>query len=296
MIRGIALSLLMGVLTSLSAVALPLTILYTNDLHARMDRFDALAVAVAAERELAASVLLFDAGDVWQDHRRLVTNVWGSDETVAWMNDISFSVMALGNHDAYWGPYRLEHLIAGVGFPVLSANWVSADNRKPAHEAATLLELRDVTILVVGLTTAEFLPVPAYPRLQYRHPVKSLREQIDLHEGTFDFVFVVAHVSIETARFIVKQVPEVDLFISGHSHERTAEPIEEGTALIVQSGAFGQWLGRLRVNLSVETQRLDVVSNDLMAIERTPVDIRAGVHKLLLVLAAVALASALWVL
>jgi 5'-nucleotidase len=286
----------MGVLISLSAVALPLTILYTNDLHARIDRFDALAAAVVAERELATSVLLFDAGDAWQDHRQLVTNVWGSSETVAWMNDLAYSGMALGNHDAYWGPYQLGQLIADADFPVLSANWVSDDDGKSAHEAAALIDLGDVTILVVGLTTAEFLPVPAYPQLQYRHPVTSLREQISLHEGTFDFVFVVAHVSIETARSIVQQVPEVDLFISGHSHERTAEPIQEGTTLIVQSGAFGQWLGRLRVDLNMEARRLDVLSNDLMAIERTPVDVRAGVHKFLFVFAAVALASALWVL
>ncbi|GAG46059.1 unnamed protein product, partial [marine sediment metagenome] len=38
-------------------------------------------------------------------------------------------------------------------------------------EASTILQVRDASILVVGLITSEFLPVPAYPRLRYRYPV-----------------------------------------------------------------------------------------------------------------------------
>ncbi|MBE0635302.1 metallophosphoesterase [Candidatus Bipolaricaulota bacterium] len=296
MIRRVFLTILFALLAEVMAIAVPITVLYTNDLHVRLDRFDSLAAIIATERESESAVLLFDAGDTWQDHRRLVTNVWGSSETVDWMNDVAYSAMSLGNHDTYWGPKRLAALVSDVQFPVLCANWRPIDGSQSDVSASTIVHMGDVSLLIVGLITAEFVPVPAYPRLRYRDPVVCLREQIDLHDGAFDFVFVVAHVSIAAARIIVQQVPEVALFVSGHSHEHTPEPIRQGTTLIVQSGAFAQSLGRLRLDVNTELGELAVLSNDLVSIERTPVDVRAGVHKLVTVLAAIALATALWIL
>lgn len=296
MIRQIALAILLAILICAFGAAFPMTVLYTNDLHVRLERLDSLATAIAAEREAEIPVLLFDAGDTWQDHRQPITNVWGYHETVYWMNAVSYSAMALGNHDSYWGAQRLSQLISEASFPVLCANWVLVEGASAMFEASTILQVGDASILVVGLITAEFLPVPAYPQLRYRDPVDSLREQLELHAGAFDFVFVVAHISIEDARFISQQVPDVDLFITGHSHQRTEEPIREGGALIVQSGRFGQALGRLRLEVDTGTGRIEALSNKLIPTEKTPAQIGAGVRKFITVLAVIASATALWLL
>ena len=294
--RHILLAILLATLAYALAAASPITILYTNDLHMRLDRFNSLTAAISAEREAGIPVLLFDAGDTWQDHRQPITNVWGYHEAVAWMNAVSYSAMALGNHDTYWGYKRLSQLIDHANFPVLCANWVPVDGATTNHEASMILQVADASILVAGLITSEFLPVPAYPQLRYRDPVDALREQLEFHAGAFDFVFVVAHISIDNARVISQQVPEIDLFISGHSHQRTEEPIREGTTLIVQSGRFGQALGRLRLEVNPGTGRIVALSNDLIPTEKTPVDVRAGVRKFLTVLAAIVSATALWLL
>ena len=294
--RQLLLAILLAALVCVSGAAFPLTVLYTNDLHVRLERFDSLAAAIAAEREAEIPVLLFDAGDTWQDHRQPITNVWGYHETVSWMNAVSYSAMALGNHDTCWGYDRLSQLISEASFPILCANWVPVEGASALFEASTILQVKDASILIVGLITPEFLPVPAYPQLRYRDPVDSLREQLELHEGAFDLVFVVAHISIDNARRISRQVPDIDLFISGHSHQRTEEPIREGTTLIVQSGKFGRALGRLRLELDTSAGRIDALSNDLIPTEKTPVDVRAGVWKFLTVLAVIASATALWLL
>ena len=296
MTRRIMTALLLALVGCAGATAFPLTVLYTNDLHVRLDRFDSLATAIAAEREAGIPILLLDAGDTWQDHRRPIPNVWGDHETVAWMNDVSYTAMALGNHDTYWGPVRLSQLISEASFPVLCANWVPVAGEDAEFEASTILQTEDVSILVIGLITSEFLPVPAYPRLRYRDPIDSLREQLLVHEGAFDLVFVVAHISLDNARIISQQVPEIDLVISGHSHERTEEPIREGATLIVQSGKFGRALGRLRLSVDTSTRRIEALSNELIPTEKTPVDVRAGVWKFLAVLAAIVSATALWLL
>lgn len=294
--RQILLAILLATLVCAFGAAFPMTVLYTNDLHVRLDRFDSLAAAIASEREAEIPVLLFDAGDTWQDHRRPITNVWGYHETVSWMNDVSYSAMAVGNHDTYWGAHRLSQLISEASFPILCANWVPVEGARAMFEASMILRVGDASILVVGLTTAEFLPVPAYPQLRYRDPVDSLREQLELHAGAFDFVFVVAHISIDDARFISQQIPDVDLFITGHSHQRTEEPIREGSTLIVQSGRFGQALGRLRLEVDTGTGRIEALSNKLIPTEKTPAQIGAGVRKFLTVLAVIASATALWLL
>lgn len=296
MIRQALLGILLLAFHCVSAAAFPITILYTNDLHVRLDRFDSLATSIAAEREAGIPVLLFDAGDTWQDHRQPITNVWGFRETLAWMNELSYSAMALGNHDTYWGAIQLSQLISKAEFPVLCANWVPVSDGDLGLEPSTILQMGDASVLVVGLITPEFLPVPAYPQLRYRDPINSLREQLSLYEGTFNFVFIVGHISIDNARIISRQVPEIDLFISGHSHQRTEEPIREGDTLIVQSGQFGQALGRLRLDVDVSTGGIEVLSNHLIPTDKTPAQIRAGVWKFLSVLTAIILATAMWLL
>jgi 5'-nucleotidase len=296
MMRSALLAILLVTVICASAAAFPITVLYTNDLHVRLDRFDSLAKSIAAERKVGTPVLLFDAGDAWQDHRQPITNVWGFRETLTWMNELSYSAMALGNHDAYWGANRLSQLVSEAEFPVLCANWVPVSDVDLGLEASTILQMGDASALVVGLITPEFLPVPAYPQLRYRDPIDSLREQLFLHEGTFDFVFVVGHISLDNACMMARQVPEIDLFISGHSHQRTEEPIREGDTLIVQSGQFGQALGRLRLDVDISTGGIEVLSNDLIPTVKTPAQIRAGVRKYLSVLTVITLAIAVWLL
>ncbi|MFC2095766.1 bifunctional metallophosphatase/5'-nucleotidase [Candidatus Bipolaricaulota bacterium] len=292
MIRKALMSTILAIVVYVTAAAFPLTVLYTNDLHVRIDRFDSLSTIISAERENEVPLLLFDAGDTWQDHRQPITNVWGYNETIAWMNAVAYSAMALGNHDTAWGPNRLSQLIPEAKFPVLCANWVPVTGARTELKPSTILQVEESRILVVGLITSEFLPTPAYPQLRYREPIESVREQMALYAGEFDFLFVVGHISLDNARTISRQIPEIDLFVSGHSHQRTEMPVREGTTLIVQSGRFGQALGRLRLDIS--SGRIEVLANDLIPTERTPVDVRAGVRKFLTTLAVIATATALW--
>ncbi len=279
-----------------ASMAFPLTILYTNDLHVRMDRYEGLSAAIAAERGSEANVLLLDAGDTWQDHRRLISNVWGFDQAVAWMNRVRYSAMAIGNHDTYWGPDQLARLVEKADFPVLCANFVPVGDPSMGMIPSVIFEVEGMRILVVGLVTWHFLPIPVYPMLRYRDPVAALRDELEKNSGAYDFVVVDAHVSVDDARFISREVPDIDVFVSGHSHERTPQPVFEGKTMIVQSGAFGQSLGKLKLAVDPADQRIELVSNDLIPIEETPADVRAGVRKLLTVLAVIVSATALWLL
>lgn len=267
-------------LLSATAFAFPLTVLYTNDLHVRTKRLGSIEALVAQERAVGDPVLLFDAGDTWQDSRGPLPMVWGAARMVTWMNRVGYSAMVLGNHDLYLNPTTLAASIASAEFPILCANYVALED--PGWAPATLIEVEGARILVVGLVTHDLLPYGARPRLRFDDPAIKLRALRTEHQGEYDFLFVLAHISVRRAMQIAEAVPEIDLFISGHSHERTEEPVLVGETMIVQSGEFAKHVGRLRLDANPEAGKLSFVDNTLLATETTPADIRSGVAQIIL--------------
>jgi 5'-nucleotidase/UDP-sugar diphosphatase len=275
-----------GLVSSATAV----TILYTNDVHVRLDRLDSLAALIEEERANSGLVLLLDAGDAWQDFRRPLPAVWGVDEMVRWMNAVGYSGMALGNHDLYWGAERLAELVNQAEFPVLCASLVPAASFKVPFASSAVVETDAMRILLVGLITHEHLPYVDYPWLRYVRPEEAVDREIRALDAPVDLIVAVGHLPVGGAAYIAERVPQIDVFISGHSHEETAMPVRVGRTLIVQSGAFGQNLGRLR--LDVQAESVALLDHELLPTARAPVSADRGLRQLVrvaLALSAVAL-------
>ena len=258
-------------LVGVGAGATPLTILYTNDLHLRFERLDALERLIAEQRDEVGDLLLVDAGDAWHDFRRPTTAVCGADAMVAWMNRVAYDAMALGNHDMYWGSEHLEELAAEAAFPMLCANIQAAGIRSPPFVPSVLIDVNGASIALIGLVGAEFLAFSAFPSLAYVAPDVALRETLERLPDGLDAVIVVAHLPVAEAARIARHVSGIDVFITGHSHEETLEPVPVGDTIIVQAGCFGAKLGRLDVE--IEADRADVSEHRLIPTEKAPVDL-----------------------
>ncbi len=291
--RALLVLLLLMLATTVLGSATVVTVLYTNDLHARLDRLEALSRGLDEERIQDGSILLFDAGDAWHDYRRPIYSVWGDARMVDWMNEMAYTAMAVGNHDTYGGSARYSSLLGQAQFPVLCSNWrpTEADDR---FRGSTVIEVSEERVLVIGVITAEYLPLPVYATHRYVCPVAAILAEIQHHEGAFDWVFVLGHVGLLEARWIAERIPRIDVFFTGHSHEQTVDAIVEGRTLLVQSGAFGRALGRLRLQFDHGLQRVEVVSHDLITIDAGPVDRRDGARRLLITGLAMAAALLLW--
>ena len=293
-ILSIAVLLLATGIACLAEMA-PLTVLFTNDLHARLGVLPALSDAIAQERQWGGPVLLLDAGDAWHDFRRPIYSVWADARMVEWMNEVSYSAMALGNHDAYHGEVRLRRRVEMARFPVLCANWRPMKAGHPILPSV-VMPAGKLQVLLVGVITDEFLPFPAYPAFEYRCPEDAIREEIERHAGRFDLVIVVGHVGVVEAQQIARAVPEIALFLTGHSHDELAEPILEGATIIAQTGAFGRRLGRLVLEVAPGTGRATVVSHELLPMQQTPADIGAGIRRLVMVVSAIILGTIAWLI
>jgi 2',3'-cyclic-nucleotide 2'-phosphodiesterase (5'-nucleotidase family) len=279
-------AVLAGVLliVALGCVSSPLTILYTNDLHLRFARLTSIERLIAEERAGEAPVLLFDAGDTWQDFRRPLPAVWGADRMVEWMNRVGYDAMALGNHDMYWGAERLDGLARKANFPILCANLRPVRHGSVPFASSARLEADEVSVLAIGLITEELLPYSAYPALHVVPAATAVRDEIDRAANDAELIVVVAHLSIADAIRVAERVPKIDVFVTGHSHEATTVPIRVGETLIVQSGAFGEHIGRLAIDVDPATGGHRLIDHELIPTETAPTDVGRGLRQLLRVL------------
>ena len=276
-------------IVGIGCVSSPLAILYTNDLHLRFERLASIERLIAEERGGETPILLLDAGDAWQDFRRPLPAVWGADEMVEWMDRVGYDAMALGNHEMYWGAKRLDELMRKASFPILCANLVPVRPDANSFVSSTELMAGDVSVLLIGLITEELLPYSAYPGLRMVPMSGAVRNEIDRTLGEQDLIVVVAHLPVAAAIRVATAVPEIDVFVTGHSHEETSDPVRVGDTLIVQSGGFGENLGRLVVDVDPETGEHRLIENELIPTENAPTDIGRGLLQLFaIVVAAVA--------
>jgi 2',3'-cyclic-nucleotide 2'-phosphodiesterase (5'-nucleotidase family) len=58
-------------------------------------------------------------------------------------------------------------------------------------------------------------------------------------------VVAITHTGLSIARQMAREIPEFDVILSGHTHERTAREIMEGNVIVIEPGCFGSFLGRL---------------------------------------------------
>jgi len=251
--RGIGLLAVAAALT-LVVRADEITVLFTNDLHARVGRMDAIGQAIEDVREDVEHVLLVDAGDAWHDFRVPVLACWGAGETVRWMNSVGYDAMAIGNHEFAIGPRQLAEAADERSFPLLSANTVALGEMNKPFEESARLTVGPWDVLLIGLTTAEFFPAGVFPWMRMEDAGVALARSVpeEDRDNPELLIIVLAHFGVAEAIRVARSAPWVDLIVTGHTHTPTDAPVVAGRTLIVQASPFGQGLGR--IDLTVDDQ------------------------------------------
>jgi lantibiotic leader peptide-processing serine protease len=228
---------------------LNLTILHTNDFHARVDQYnrsgarctpaDATAgLCIAGAPRIATvvnqirsdneNVLLLDAGDQFQG--TLFFTVFQGDVLNTTMNYIGYDAMAIGNHEFDSGPAVLADFISQSTFPVISANTVIDAANEP--ELASLvhpyviLERGGHQIGVIGLTTPDTSNISSPgPHVTFTDTTTALQAAVDeLTAKGVNKIIALTHVGFDYDLDLAQNVSGVDVIIGGHSHSFTYSP------------------------------------------------------------------------
>ncbi|TVQ66157.1 MAG: twin-arginine translocation signal domain-containing protein [Balneolaceae bacterium] len=256
-----------------------LTILYTNDTHARIEpfpenarRFAGLggiarrASLIDKVRQTQKNVLLLDAGDIF--HGTPWFDVYGGSVDLDLMTRMGYDAAAIGNHEFDRGPDGFAEAAQKAGFPFLAANYdVRNTPMNPFVERFIVREFSGFRVGIFGLgigfsgliDSANSGDVRAYdPIRNAETAVESLKEYYRC-----DIIICLSHLGfsyIQTRNDdlrLTERIQGIDIIIGGHTHTFMEEPLifprENGSStLITHMGHSGVRVGRIDVSFGSE--------------------------------------------
>ncbi|XP_060092644.1 5'-nucleotidase [Heteronotia binoei] len=294
-----------------SSAAFELTILHTNDVHARVEETSRdsgkcvgqdcyggvarRATKIQQIRDTHSHVLLLDAGDQYQG------TVWFSYfkgwEVVRFMNLLRYDAMALGNHEFDNGvDGLLDPLLKNLNFSVLSAN-IKASEQLATNISGyflpyKILNVGSERVGVVGYTTKE-TPVLSNPGqdLFFEDEITALQLQVDkLTALGINKIIALGHSGFTVDKDIAQKVKNVDIVVGGHTNTflYTGTPPSNNIPAgnypfmvksdhgpnvpVVQAYAFGKYLGYLNVVFDDEGNVISASGNPILLNSSIPED------------------------
>lgn len=256
-----------------------LTILHTNDFHARFEpisKYDSgcsdadntegkcfggtarLVSAVAAARARSQNAILVDGGDQFQG--TLFYTYYKGKMAAEFMNKLGYDAMTVGNHEFDDGPEVLRGFMDAVGFPVLMSNADVSGEAALAGKLAksTVIERGGQKLGLIGLTPQDTdeLSSPG-PNIVFTDPVGAVQQEVDsLTAQGVTKIIVLSHSGYKVDQRVAAQTTGVDVIVGGHTNtylSNTSDraegpyPTMVGNTAIVSAYAYGKFLGELNV-------------------------------------------------
>lgn len=256
-----------------------LTILHTNDFHARFEpisKYDSgcsaedntegkcfggtarLVTAISEARARSNNTILVDGGDQFQG--TLFYTYYKGKMAAEFMNKLGYDAMTVGNHEFDDGPEVLRGFMDAVGFPVLMSN---ADvSREPALAdklaKSTVIERGGEKLGLIGLTPQDTdeLASPG-PNVIFTDPVGAVQQEVDaLTAAGVTKIIVLSHSGYHVDKRVAAETAGVDVIVGGHTNtylSNTSDraegpyPTMVGNTAIVSAYAYGKFLGELNV-------------------------------------------------
>lgn len=252
-----------------------LTIVHTNDLHARFlpdangeGGFAPLATALRRETAGCSWCLVLNAGDSVQGTP--VSTLFRGLPIYEVLNHMRPDVATLGNHEFDYGWQQIRNFLRTARFPIVSANVQDDSGRLLTREAYVVRTVNGLRVAVIGAMTAD-LPTITFPKdvgpwkalpvletiCRYAAP---LRDRVDL-------LVVLGHIAPAEEDALLAQAPEIGVIISGHTHAGLEQPKKAGERILVRVKSYAVELGRL--DLQIDTEKKSPASSTW---KRIPID------------------------
>ena len=215
--------------------------------------FARLAAAVQEIRRMrgASNVMLVDAGDTFGD--QLLSNLTRGEATLRLMDALSFTFMALGNHDYEYTAENTRRLQGLVHFPMRAANAIVTATGAPfLGDPTTVVTVGGVRVGLLALTyhnTDQTGNRDNTKELQFRSGIDIARQFVPALRTRADVVVVVSHQGTVIDSLLGERVPGIDVIVGGHSHDRIQPPRHVGGAWMVQALSDASALGELTVTV-----------------------------------------------
>ena len=269
----------LGLTAGMAAADYSLTILHTNDFHARFEpisKYDGpcssedngegkcfggtarLVTAIKDAKARSNNAILVDGGDQFQG--TLFYTYYKGKLAAEMMNKLGYDGMTVGNHEFDDGPEVLASFMSAVNFPILMSNADVSGEPLLADTLAksTVIERGGEKIGLIGLTPEDTheLASPG-ENITFSDPIPAVQGEVDrLTAEGVNKIIVLSHSGYATDLKVAAETTGVDVIVGGHSNtllsntsDRAAGPYPTmvGNTAIVQAYAYGKYLGELNV-------------------------------------------------
>lgn len=247
-------------ISHLAAEIRSLTILHTNDIHARLaplenhhGGFAYLAAVIRRERANCSDCLLLNAGDLVQGSP--VSTIFHGVPVYELSNLFGFDASTLGNHEFDYGWEQAREFLKIAKYPIVSSNVVGAENRLFTAKPYVILKVNQLRVAVIGAETNDLknLAIPKMLGPWHTLPlVETVRRYASELRSESDIVILLAHITSEEEIKVLESVPEIPVIVSGHLHSGLKEAVSRDGRVLVRVKGYAEEVGRLELKVDTE--------------------------------------------
>ena len=265
-----------------------LTILYTNDVHSRVEPFPdndpkypnqggaaRRAAIIKKIRSEEKNVILLDAGDIFQGTPYF--NFYAGELEYKLMSQMGYDVTTFGNHDFDLGVDNIIKQMPNASFEFVNANYEFKDSPLAGRINPYKIIVKNglkIGIFGLGIELQGLVEKKNYGDIKYNDPIEAAKRiaAILKHDKKCDYVICLSHLGYDykenkvSDTVLSEKTQDVDLIIGGHTHTFLDEPKLKTNAAnkpvyITQVGWAGIWLGRIDVMFSKNTVQKTVTAS-----------------------------------
>jgi 5'-nucleotidase / UDP-sugar diphosphatase len=284
--RLLALALLLG--STLAAEVRSLTILHTNDLHARISPLDNhnggfayLAAVIRRERQGCTDCILLNAGDLAQGSP--VSTIFHGLPVFQIANLFGFDAATLGNHDFDYGWLQTRKFIEEANYPMVTSNLLAPDGRLFTPKPYVILNVNHLRVAVIGVMT-ESLNTLTTPKILGECRTLPLLETVHQYAAELrdqsDLIVLLGHITAQEETAVLESAPEIPVSVTGHIHAGIQEAFSRDGRVLVRMKGYGEELGRLELKVDTEKKAPTSWTWKRIAIDSTKIEPAADVAAL----------------
>jgi len=249
-----------------------ITILQINDTHAYLDEhWELLREGANVRHELMGgyarvksyfdrvrkecgvdSVLTFDNGDTLHGTYPAVSTT--GEAIIDPLNQLELDAWTV-HWDYFYGTERMQELAAQLNHPLLACNCHRKGTDELLFNPTAVFDRGGIKVGVIGIGAYiidEAFPPEVTPGVYFtlgreelpRH-IHNLREKEQV-----DLIVVLSHLGFPQDCQLAAETDGIDIFLSGHTHNRVTEPLTINGTTLIQSGCHGSFVGRLDIEVA----------------------------------------------
>ncbi|MGP1358755.1 thiosulfohydrolase SoxB [Roseicyclus sp.] len=235
--------------------------------YGRMGGLDRIATVVKAIRAERPDALLLDGGDTWQGSLPALRTA-GQD-----MVDL-FNALGTDAMTSHWeftlGSERVREIVEGGGLnpAFLGANIFDVEWDEPVFDDYRMFERGGTQVAVIG-QAFPYMPIanPSWMFPEYSFGLR--RERIaevveEVRAAGAEVVVLLSHNGFDVDRRFARDIPGIDVILTGHTHDALPEPLQVGNTFLIASGSHGKFVSR--VDLDVRDGGLQGIAHRLIPI------------------------------